>query len=258
MSLFLRAAVLSLLVLTRIPAFAAVPTAPNNDNSKLGNNQGEVCSAKFKHSLSGLYGIPNMDVSPRQPYSDFDVLYSKAHQAQLELETLCKSTALLTSSDAYFSGVKSLPRAKQKVMFELNGQAERITDLARATIVANDISSLMNVYEILEREGSVVKVKNRFKKPTPSGYRDLNVLVKLPKTNMIAEVQLHLKDIAHVKNGPEHHIYEQVQKMERLAAIEKRDLTPLEQSQLKRFRFQSKELYQQAWLPYITTNIEAA
>ncbi|MEZ9895720.1 phosphoribosylglycinamide formyltransferase, partial [Vibrio lentus] len=76
MSLFLRAAVLSLLVLTRVPAFAAVPVAPNNDNSRSNNNQGQVCSAKFKHSLSGLYGIPNHDVSPLQPYSDFDVLYS--------------------------------------------------------------------------------------------------------------------------------------------------------------------------------------
>ncbi|GEA61232.1 RelA/SpoT domain-containing protein [Vibrio comitans] len=258
MSLFLRAAVLSLLVLTRVPAFAAVPVAPNNDNSRSNNNQGQVCSAKFKHSLSGLYGIPNHDVSPLQPYSDFDVLFSKAHQAQSELETLCKSTALLTSSEAYFAGVKSQQRAQEKVQYELGGKAERITDLARATIVANDISSLMNAYEVLEREATIVKVKNRFKKPTESGYRDLNVLVQLPKTNMIAEVQLHLKDIADVKNGYEHSIYEQVQKIERLAAMEQRDFSDIERSQIKRYRFQSKELYQNAWLPYVTTNIEAA
>ena len=53
--------------------------------------------------------------------------------------------------------------------------------------------------------------KNRFKKPTASGYRDLNLLVRLPKTNLIAEVQLHLKAIADVKSGPEHDLYEQIQ-----------------------------------------------
>jgi hypothetical protein len=116
----------------------------------------------------------------------------------------------------------------------------------------------MDVYEVLERESTIVKVKNRFKKPAVSGYRDLNVLVQLPKTNIIAEVQLHLHDIAEVKNGPEHDIYEAVQKIERLAASENRPLTEVEHAQIKRFRFHSKELYQQAWLPYVTTNIEAA
>ncbi|MDR9829792.1 RelA/SpoT domain-containing protein [Vibrio sp. FNV 38] len=258
MSLFLRAAALTLLVLTRAPAFAALPTTPSNDNSKSNNNQGQVCSTKFKHSLSGLYGVPNHDVTPLQPYSDFDVLYSKAHQAQAELETLCQSTALLTSSEAYFAGVKSHQRAQEKITYELDGKVERITDLARATIVANDISSLMDVYEVLDREATVVKVKNRFKRPTPSGYRDLNILVQLPKTNIIAEVQLHLKAIADVKNGPEHDIYEQVQKIERLAASESRSYTDFEGQQIKRFRSQSKDLYQNAWVPYMTTNIEAA
>ncbi len=258
MNSFLRAAMLSLLVIARAPAFAVYPTPANNDNSKPNSNQGEVCSTAFKHSLSGLYGIPSHNVTPLQPYSDFYALYSKAHQAQSELEILCKSTAMLTDSEALFCGAKSVERAKQKVQFELDGKAERITDIARATIVANDIASLVNVYEILEREATVVKVKNRFKSPTPSGYRDLNVLVQLPKTNIIAEVQLHLKDIATVKNGPEHDIYEQVQKIERLAASEGREYSDFEKTQLKRFRFQSKELYQQAWLPYVTTNLEAA
>ncbi|MGR5253043.1 phosphoribosylglycinamide formyltransferase [Vibrio astriarenae] len=258
MSLFFRAAALTLLMLTRAPAFAALPTTPNNDNTKPSNSQGEVCSKKFKHSLSGLYGIPNHDVTPLQPYSDFDVLYSKAHQAQSELETLCKSMALLTSSEAYFASVKSQHRAQEKIAHELDGKVERITDLARATIVAHDIESIMDVYEALEREATVVKVKNRFKKPTASGYRDLNVLVQLPKTGIIAEVQLHLSAIADVKNGPEHDIYEQVQKIERLVASENREFTELESRQMKRLRYQSKDLYQAAWQPYVTTHLAAA
>ncbi|WP_162046459.1 RelA/SpoT domain-containing protein [Vibrio taketomensis] len=258
MSLFLRTTALMLLMLSRTPAFAAMPMpAPNSDGNRSAN-QDQVCSKAFKHNLSGLYGIPSIDTYPTQPYSDFDVLYSKAHQAQFELETICKSTALLTNTDAYFAGVKSSQRAQQKITLELDNQVNRITDLARATIVANDVASLMEVYEALDRETTIVRVKNRFKKPAPSGYRDLNILVQLPKTKLIAEVQLHLKAIADVKSGPEHDLYEQIQRIERQADVEMRSLNEFEIAQINKMRNQSRQMYQNAWQPYITTHLSAA
>ncbi|MBL4306594.1 phosphoribosylglycinamide formyltransferase [Vibrio fluvialis] len=258
MSLFLRTTALMLLVLSRAPAFAAalpLDTSPREDR---GESQNQVSSKLFKHSLSGLYGIQTTQNSVLQPYQDFDVLYSKAHQAQCELETLCKSTALLTSTQAYFVGVKSQHRAAEKIELELNGQPERITDLARATIIANDVPSLVDAYEALSREATVLKVKNRFKSPADSGYRDLNVLVQLPKTGIIAEVQFHLKAIADVKSGPEHDLYEQIQKIERNAGREQRALNDWEVAKIKQIRRVSQNLYQQAWQPYITTHIQAA
>ncbi|BBM64847.1 RelA/SpoT domain-containing protein [Vibrio alfacsensis] len=257
MSLFLRTTALMLLVLSRAPAFAALPNSPSNEQNR-SESQNEVCSKLFKHSLSGLYGIQSLDTQPTQPYTDFDILYSKAHQAQFELETICKSTALLTNAQPYFAGVKSKQRSIEKITHELDGKVERITDLARATIVADDVASLVSIYEALERETTIVKVKNRFKKPTPSGYRDLNLLVRLPKTNLVAEVQLHLKAIAEVKNGPEHDLYEKIQNVERLALMEKRDLNEWEMASIKQMQSQSKNWYQQAWQPYLTTHLEAA
>ncbi|MBF4283475.1 phosphoribosylglycinamide formyltransferase [Vibrio anguillarum] len=257
MSLFLRTTALMLLVLSRAPAFAAVPFNSESD-VKVGESKNQLSSKLFKHSLSGLYGIQSTNNQPLQPYNDFEILYSKAHQAQRELETLCRSTALLTSTEAHFSGVKSRDRALSKIEHELGGRADRITDLARTTLVANDVPSLVEAYEVLSREASIVKVKNRFKSPAASGYRDLNLLVQLPKTNIIAEVQLHLKAIADVKNGPEHRFYEQIQKFERVAALEKRALHDIEKAQINQFRRQSIELYQNAWQPYITTHIQAA
>ncbi len=257
MSQFLRTTALMLLVLSRAPAFAAVPpTMPTK--AQEGEFQNQLTSKRFKHSLSGLYAISTTDEMVYQPYHDFDVLYSKSHYAQAELETLCKSTALLTSTEAYFSGVKSVDRAKEKVITELNGETARITDLARATIVAHDVSSLMDAYEALSNEATIVKVKNRFKSPAPSGYRDLYILVQLPKTGIIAEVQFHLKAIADVKSGAEHQLYEQIQNIERVAKREQRSLTSLEVAKIQRIRSESKNLYQQAWQPYITTHIQAA
>lgn len=257
MSVFLRTTALMLLMLSRAPAFAAIPTAPGSEQSR-SSNQNEVSSQAFKHNLSGLYGIKSTSATPIQPYSDFDILYTKAHQAQAELETLCQSTALLTSTNAYFAGIKSADRAREKIAHKLDGQPERITDLARATIVANDIESLMTVYEVLSRETTIVNVKNRFKSPKASGYRDLNLLVQLPKTKLVAEVQIHLKAIADVKNGAEHDFYEKIQTIERRAASQSREMSEFEVAQIQQMRNQSKALYQKAWQPYLTTHLSAA
>ncbi|EKO3582773.1 RelA/SpoT domain-containing protein [Vibrio metschnikovii] len=258
MSLLLRTTALMLFMLSRAPAFAA--TIPVNVSSQTpqGEYQNEINAQRFKHSLSGLYGIQSTHHSVIQPYSNFDELYQKASDAQLELEALCTGTAMLTSAQALFSGTKSRSRALEKIALELNGQPERITDLARATIIADDVPSLVEAYEVLGREARIVKVKNRFKTPAASGYRDLNLLVELPKSKIIAEVQLHLKAIAEVKSGPEHALYEQIQHIERNASQEQRQLTDWEVAKIHQIRHQSLNLYQQAWQPYITTNIQAA
>lgn len=258
MSLLLRTTALMLLVLSRAPAFAAVQAMSSPPEENRGQSQNQSCPKMFRHSLSGLYHIPSTGFTAFQPYSDFDVLYTKAHQAQYELETVCKSTALLTDTQAHFSGIKSRERALEKVSKELNGDVSRITDLARATIIANDIPSLVNAYEALAREANIIKVKNRFKSPAESGYRDLNVLIQLPKTKLIAEVQFHLRAIEEVKSGAEHALYEQIQLLERNAAQEARSLNEFEVAQIHHLRSQSKELYHQAWLPYITTHTQAA
>ncbi|SBT14292.1 RelA/SpoT domain-containing protein [Vibrio celticus] len=258
MSVFLRTTALMLLVLSRAPAFAAAPVSASSTDQTRTPAQNQVSSNVFRHSLSGLYGIKAFDSRPTQPYTDFDILYSKAHQGQAELETICKSTALLTNSEALFAGVKSQARAEEKIALELDGDVTKITDLARATIIANDVESLVEVYEALSREADVVKLKNKFKSPADSGYRDLNLLVRLPKTNIIAEVQLHLKAIADVKSGPEHELYEIIQGIERHAIAEHRPINDIEAAQINSLRRQSLELYQQAWQPYITTHIKAA
>ncbi|CAH0525875.1 RelA/SpoT domain-containing protein [Vibrio hippocampi] len=258
MSQFLRTAALMLLVLSRAPAFAVTLNPSETNQSKGKQEQNQISASTFKHSLSGLYGIESFDQAAKQPYEDFDVLYSKAHQAQSELEALCKTTTLLTQTESLFSGVKSYQRAQEKIATELGGETNKITDLARATIVANDVDSLVGAYETLSREAKIVRVKNRFKSPAPSGYRDLNVLVKLPKTGIIAEVQFHLQAIADVKSGPEHDLYEIIQDIERNALAQQRVLNDFETAQIASLRRQSLQLYQDAWQPYITTHIKAA
>jgi len=106
----------------------AIPKSSNSNQTKGNQEQNQISPSNFKHSLSGLYGIDPIDNRVAQPHTDFDVLYSKSHQAQHELESLCKTTALLTQTDAQFAGVKSSDRALKKINTELNGQVDKVRE----------------------------------------------------------------------------------------------------------------------------------
>lgn len=249
--------ILTLLVLSRAPALASTEPVGLNQPEK-NQTQNQVNSKRFKHTLNGLYGISSLKSNALQPYSDFETLYSHAEQAQLELETICKSTALLTNSQSISAGIKSKARAQEKIRTDLANNARQITDLARATIISHDIESLVSTFESIEKQVNVIGVKNRFKNPAPSGYRDLNVLVELPESKIIAEVQLHLEEIAKVKSGAEHQLYEQIQDIERSAITENRALNDIDYTKIADLRKRSIDLYHHAWQPYITTKLRAA
>lgn len=256
MSVILRT-ILTMLVLSRAPAFANTNQVSQN-RSDQEQTQDQISPKLFKHSLSGLYGIESFKQDINQPYNDFPQLYKQARIAQNELDTICMSASLLSQSEAIFPGVKSEQRAKEKIESDLSGNVNKITDIARASIIAKDVEGLVTAYEVISNQTKVIGVKNRFKSPAASGYRDLNILVELPETKIIAEIQLHLEEIEKVKSGPEHGLYEIIQKIERNALVEQREVNPFEAKKIRQLRQQSLELYQQAWQPYITTRLKAA
>lgn len=247
----LRTCFVLMFVLGRSPVASA--SLPEYNNSDIENpSPAQRSKETFQRSLSGLYSIPSYR-SPTllQPYSDFDALYNQAASAQSELKDVLNQVSLLTATQPVFPGLKSKARAEHKIATELGGQAELLTDLARGSLVSNDIGSLVQSFELLNNEVTVVEVKNRFKHPAPSGYRDLKLLVRLPKTQHIAEIQLHLEEISEIKNGAEHDIYEQIQVIERQANAELRDLSDIEVAKLKQLRQQSLSMYQSVWHQYL-------
>ncbi len=242
------------LVFGRSPvATAAVAGSAVNAQVKLSQTTTQQTSKRvFKRSLSGLYAIENFNQNDiRQPTNDFSSLYDLAQPAQEELSLLLNEIAMLSDAQPILPAVKSAERSQYKIKTELNGNTDKITDLARGTLVADDISGVVTAFECLGNEAEIVRVKNRFKTPVASGYRDLSVLVRLPKSEMVAEVQVHLRDIATIKSGEEHDIYEKIQMMERQAAVQERQLNELESAQIARLRQRSQDLYQEAWQQYL-------
>lgn len=207
----------------------------------------------YSKNLSGLYGISDFQANDiKQPHSEFDLLYTNAIQAQHELHHI--SERIAAQSDAYTlsSGVKDKTRALNKINKALDGNSEKITDLARTSIVANDIASLIDSFQLIEQEMEIVRIKNRFKTPNASGYRDLSLLVRLPETGLIAEVQLHLEAFSEIKNGKEHQNYEQIQRIQRLQITEQRELNDIELASIKKLRKESNNMYQKAWNHYLS------
>ena len=252
MKKFARAAVLMVLVFGR-PQAQASSLIEFIEPDYQEANQSEIDHQHVLHSLNGLLSIQSWNHFSHQPYDDFDILNSKAHQAQRELENICKETALMSNAQPQFAGVKSSERALLKIEQELNGQVNKLTDMARATVVADSIPDLVTAYESINRETTVLSVTNRFAEPAKSGYRDIKLLVELPKTKLVAEIQLHLKDIATVKNGAEHKLYEEIQNIERLTLIENREFTEFEQARVAKLRLLSQSLYANAWQTYLPT-----
>ncbi|WP_299011223.1 RelA/SpoT domain-containing protein [uncultured Shewanella sp.] len=198
-----------------------------------------------------LVSIPSKQYYPAiQSDSDLSILYQQAFHTKHDLDTLLHAISMTTQTQAVFAPLKSPQRTDEKIQNKLDGDSSKITDLVRGSLVADNVNELLRAYQALTSEVEVVQVKNRFASPKASGYRDLNVLVKLPHSNMICEVQFHLKQIAEIKSGTEHETYQAIQAIQAKAKQDQRVLSELELAQVTRLRQDSFKLYQKAWLNY--------
>jgi len=225
----------------------------NLDESELLASSQSKFKGNYSKDIAGLYSVtPFQSNHIKQPYNDFNLLYQNAITGQSELEGITELIALATGTTTFSSGVKSQQRALNKINAKFSGNSEQITDLARTSIVAKDVPALMHTFELIEQQTQLLSIKNRFKTPQKSGYRDLNLLVRLPKSHIVAEIQLHLEAFSVIKNGEEHDNYEQSQHIERMQLTENRALSEIEQASIDKLRKQSQRMYSNAWNQYLS------
>ena len=115
--------------------------------------------------------------------------------------------------------LKGRARAREKVEDDYRGQARRLCDCVRCSVIVNSEAQLIAVAQALEDsaaapdgvEFKVVKLKNRFKEPLYNGYRDAlySIRVRVPGTDAwhVCEMQLHLAEIIAHKSAT-HVLYE--------------------------------------------------
>ncbi|KAJ1450097.1 hypothetical protein M885DRAFT_571708 [Pelagophyceae sp. CCMP2097] len=153
--------------------------------------------------------------------AQLEALYARADAAKDKLDDFCRRLVIAAGLDpdeemireaghdgrvdkvlrAYSAGLLKTPkRATEKAKNEYDGDAARLVDIVRGSIVCGDEASLVAVLQRLfgYSDGGVVCVvrsKNRFRKPLFNGYRDVlvNLLLRLPDgTSMVVELQVHL------------------------------------------------------------------
>ncbi|MFE3756919.1 hypothetical protein ACFXO9_21670 [Nocardia tengchongensis] len=109
-----------------------------------------------------------------------------------------------------------------------DGDVSRLTDLVGAKIVFDHVSDAYRALEMIENDPRVriVEFEDRFDRPTPSGYRDLQMKVQL-ENGHVAELRLHLSHIDAVASY-EHALYEVQRDFKALAKDENRAMHPEE------------------------------
>jgi len=136
----------------------------------------------------------------------------------------------------------------RKVMGENDGKFDSVGDLVRGMVMVDTIAELPQVIDALKSSGAVFArpVKNRFEKPTPSGYRDIMMNITLPNGH-IAEVQINTKPMVSAKERLGHPLYEKERAINATAKMEGRDLTSEERSTIRVLQDQQAEIYDTAF-----------
>lgn len=151
------------------------------------------------------------------------------------------------------AGLKGPDRAIAKVMTDYRGNAKRVKDLVRATIVIPNSGSLEGaIAGIVKEFGQPLSMRNALGEGLPpvseSGYRD--VMMNVDVGGHVAEVQISTPQMMAAKKQS-HPLYVKQAAIERLA--KDRDLTPKEFKERHKLIAAQKKIYDAAWADSLAT-----
>lgn len=186
----------------------------------------------------------------RQNSNDLNQLYQQAAIADIELQNIAQEWAKMTGGTVVLppGGLKGRERAEEKIRMDYNGDASRITDLTRLSIEYDSLEELYHALKALPETVNLVRLKDRFIQPTPGGYRDILLNLKLSNQH-IAEIQLNLKSINQVRFGEGYQLYQKIRQIQVQAMNEQRALTLAETQEIDALNQASKKLYDGALHP---------
>ncbi|MGW3787018.1 toxin glutamine deamidase domain-containing protein [Micromonospora chokoriensis] len=187
------------------------------------------------------------DPSYRQQY--LDGLYAAAVVAQAELNQLAVSLAQVGDHRVGEPGWRSQPKDRRRAEDKVNkyrGDASKLLDLAAAKV---EFRNLADLYAALERirdhpDVVVVSCQDRFVSPEDSGYRDMQLVLRMRNEHLV-EFRLHLAALDAVAVW-EHALYEVRRDVEALARAEGRSLTRREWGIAHGILQREQELFWQA------------
>jgi len=115
--------------------------------------------------------------------------------------------------EAIEPGLKGKARALEKANNDYGGEVRQLRDLARMTLKNKRCLSMVQAIAAMREAGiTFLGLKNKYRNPTPMGYRDINLNVGIPLKDgrvHIGEVQVNLQSMLQAKDKA-HEYYEKV------------------------------------------------
>ncbi|MCE7005718.1 ADP-ribosyltransferase domain-containing protein [Kibdelosporangium philippinense] len=209
-----------------VQAGAATPTPLTAEQQQV-SAAAKDATRVFKKAET--YQLPMGD-TPLDEY--LDARYKDAAKAQPELNKIVKDLAQqLDGEPGFRPGPKDIHRSRAKILGDYAGDASLLTDLVGAKITFDSIENIYRAMDVIRSDNrlEIVKFKDRFDKPQASGYRDLQMSVRMAPNDHIAEFRLHLAALDDVSSW-EHSLYEVTRDFEAVAKAEERDMTTHERA----------------------------
>jgi hypothetical protein len=173
------------------------------------------------------------------------------------LITLTERAAEATDAQYIIMGLKQRERVNSKVQGREGGDASRVLDVARAALVYDDLGSLYEgmkaAFKLAQEAGiTVLRVKDRFLSPKDTGYRDLQMNLRIPLARPdgslswhVVELQFHLKDLYELKKGEGDALYREIRALE-----ERHPLDVAASARLEELKRRHRDLFEAAFRRY--------
>ncbi len=151
-----------------------------------------VAKAGSLSKISKLDDVADVTTTVNRQLDD---LYSAAPAAKIEIDNLAHEIATDYDARVAEAPLKSRERAVEKTTIEYGGDASRLNDIARNTIVASqdDIASIT-----AELESRGAKVKTITPESNPLGYSGVNTVIDTD-AGIRAEIQVNTPDMVYAK-----------------------------------------------------------
>ncbi|MCC7144235.1 MAG: ParB N-terminal domain-containing protein [Candidatus Eisenbacteria bacterium] len=191
-------------------------------------------------------GIERADVQLGQElaqYASLDQLYELSQERLTRFQADIRALAKAFGGTAITPGLKSKQRAAKKVQADYRGDARRIKDVMRATIVVDSTEEVGAVLRRLvsthEQIGEARDLWEAGRLPL-DGYRDAKVVLNFE--GVPAEVQINIGEMVQAKEAL-HWAYEKRDEIARRAAEEDRPLTDKEIEAILKLNARMVEVY---------------
>ena len=114
---------------------------------------------------------------------------------------------------AIVAPMKGERRIVEKALTHDMGDVSMVQDLVRGSVALDHPADVQVVADrtlamLRQRRIEIVEIEDHFTNTSAGGYRDFQINFRLPRTRVIGELQLHVKDLLVVKQRVGHGVYE--------------------------------------------------